>query len=169
MQTLPLSPLVCSPLQGIAKVVRAKCVRHCLGGCNGSVPASVSAWLAAFGVDAASAAATSSCLIAKQPKLKCNQSFFFCLKSKSFAYSRAGLQGCSKGAEGASARGGLLRVAAGWRLNKSSAVEAAQKKRKCHNCCCTDRELRRLDAFFCCCSRNVCGSWPFPPVFLPMP
>lgn len=59
----------------MAKVVRAKCVRHCLG-----VPASVSASLAAFGVDAASAAlaaAASSCLIAKQPKLKCNQSFFF--------------------------------------------------------------------------------------------
>lgn len=92
----------------MAKVVRAKCVRHCL-----SVPASVSASLAAFGVDAASAAAAtaaSSCLIAKQPKLKCNQSFFFFLPQiKKFR-----LQSCgSAGAEGEAAREALLRVAAG--------------------------------------------------------
>lgn len=91
----------------MAKVVRAKCVRHCLG-----VPASVSASLAAFGVDAASAAAAtaaSSCLIAKQPKLKCNQSFFFFASNQkvSLTVVRVGRR------RREAARGVLLRVAAG--------------------------------------------------------
>lgn len=149
-------------LQSMAKVVRAKCVRHCLG-----VPASVSASLAAFGVDATSAAAAtaaSSCLIAKQPKLKCNQSFFFfCLKSKSFAYSRAGRQGKGGGGKGRPAAGGcwlmLKQKLSSGRKNASATTAVAQTE-----------SCLALGFFFCCCSsRNVCGSWPFPLVFLPMP
>lgn len=141
----------------MAKVVRAKCVRHCLG-----VPASVSASLAAFDVDAASAAAASSCLIAKQPKLKCNQSFFFFfLKSKSFAYSRAGRQG---------QRGRLLgRRAAGacW-LTLKQKLSSGRKNASATTAVAQTESCLAL-VFFFCSSRNVCGSWPFPLVFLPMP
>lgn len=148
-------------LQSMAKVVRAKCVRHCLG-----VPASVSASLAAFGVDATSAAAAtaaSSCLIAKQPKLKCNQSFFFfCLKSKSFAYSRAGRQGKGGGGKGRPAAGGC------W-LTLKQKLSSGRKKRKCHNCCCTDRELPRLGILFLLLLEKCLWILAFPLVFLPMP
>lgn len=104
----------------------------------------------------------SSCLIAKQPKLKSNQSFLFFSTSPPAPNQKVSL---TVGSEGnGDSWGMLLRVYAGWRLNKSSAGTAAEKRQVPELLLHRPRLARLVFQLFFLASpipSNVCASWPF--------